>query len=179
MAPQDAATVVFRESPAAAASMLLTPSPESAARILDHCNSHGYAGELIAMIAATHPQRAGRILENIAPERAGTILSRMDRQAVARTLGAMRPGDAAVRLREAEAMRAGVALGDMPAGSAGYIVDAMDDRTALRVLSRTHPQQCAAILARIPGGRGSLLASRFQNAGFRRSVQEFLDDQRR
>ncbi len=173
MPPQEAATVLLRQSPPDAASMLLCPAPDHAARILDHC-SHGYASELIAMIVQTHPQRAGRILESTRPERAGVILSRMNRQAAARVLEAMRPADAAERLRQADPLPAGIALGDMAPAQAGHIVAAMDDASALRLLGRMRPALCAAILKTIPGGRGTLLASRFRSVPFRRLVHEHM-----
>jgi serine/threonine protein kinase len=173
MPPQEAATLIFRANPTEAAAMLLRPSPDNAARILDHC-SHGYAGELIAMIVKTDPQRAGQILESIRPERAGVILGRMNQHAAARALAAMRPAVAAERLREADTLPAGIALADMAATEAGCIVRTLDDKSALRVLSRIRPAACAAILKTLPGGRGMVLASQFSSASFRRSVQEHM-----
>lgn len=173
MPANDAATIITRESPEDAAALLLEPTTASAAKILDLC-SHGYAGDLISRIAATHPQRAGRIMENIDPERAGEILSRMKRHPAARVLAAMLPADAAARLREADPLHAAYALADMAPDAAGRIIEVMEDKLAIRVLSRVAPQRCATIVKALPGGRGTHLASQFTSESFRRLVQEHM-----
>jgi flagellar motility protein MotE (MotC chaperone) len=167
--PSEDMTAILRMSPQEAITALLSPAPAEAAKIIGHC-SQGYAGTLIAGIAATHPQRAGRILESLEPERAGGILSRMNHRAASQALATMRPAEAAKRLSEADTMPAGNTLAGLPDLEAGQIVVAMDEARACRVLSRIDPGKCAAILATLPEGPRARILSQLPSS-FRRLVR--------
>jgi hypothetical protein len=167
--PGEDVTAILRMNPQDAVAALLSPAPPEAARILSQC-SHGYAGTLIAAIAATHPQRAGRILEGIEVERAGLILSRMTRHAASQVLATMRAPEAARRLSAADGMAAGNALAALPDQEAGNIVLAMDQARASRVLSRIDPGKCAGILATLPADSRASLLNQLP-LSFRRLVQ--------
>ena len=169
-APGQDTTAILRMNQADAVTALIAaPTPASAARVLSQC-SHGYAGTLITGIAATHPQRAGRILESIDPERAGVILSRMNHRAASGVLATMQPAEAARRLGEADTVAAGNALAALPDSEAGGIIYAMDDARASRVLSRVDPGKCARILSTLPDGPRTRLMGQLPPA-FRRLVQ--------
>jgi hypothetical protein len=166
---QDTTAILSMSQADAVTALIATPTPASAARILSQC-SHGYAGTLITAIAASHPQRAGRILESIDPERAGVILSRMNHRAASGILATMQPAEAARRLGEADTVAAGNALAALPDSEAWSIVYAMDDARASRVLSRVDPGKCAAILSTLPDAPRARLMGQLPPA-FRRLVQ--------
>jgi serine/threonine protein kinase len=156
----DAISVLNKSGTDSGIDTLLANSDIKIANIIAS-SSLNVAAELMATIATTQPDRAGRILQTLSASRSGKVLDYVSTAAATAIVDAL-PADDAVRiLSRCDARTFADLIMELASSKSGRLIEAMPVNRAVVVLGYARPTSVAAILGTISPQLSSKLVAGF------------------
>jgi Mg/Co/Ni transporter MgtE len=141
----DAARAVNPAGADSGVARLLDMPNRKAADILNECSIQ-VAAQLVADIAAAHPQKAGELLPMLTPTRSGKILDNVPAAAGAAVIDAVPRDQRARVLSKSDIRTIADILRALPDGTATRLVTAMPRERAVRAIGHVRASKVALII---------------------------------